>query len=595
MKLHQFSAGVVLAIGIVASAQASVSASLDRTQIGSGEGVQLILQRDGSSNGQPDLSPLSHDFKVLGTSSGSSVQFINGHVSSKVQLSVTLLPKHDGVLQIPSIQWDGEATPVLELTVGGSGTAEPASPAASGDSREVYFDLNLERKQAYVGGAVLLTMRLHTDQTLHQASLDFQGNSDLKVQQIGKDKQGTETHDGRDYQVIERQYALLPKRSGPLKLDGPSLDAQVEDARAADPFASDSIFGGAFAHTPLAGMLNARRPLHLQAKPILLDVQPPPPQVSSDAWLPAQSLVLQQDWRPENSTLHVGDPLARHLHLHADGVTAVQLPDLSTRMALPDGLKAYPDQAKLDTTAAGGKLLADRDQDIALIATRPGRFTIPELQLSWWDTNANAVRHAVLPGQTLDILPAIGAAMLSNTPSAGVPNTQPADAAASQQLSSPGVPNNQEATGANGWRWASVGLSLLWLGTLAVWWWTRKRRGPRLDTGSSKSPHADKTTGIGAALRTFQHSARGNDPLAARRHLLAWARAKWPHEPTAGLQALAQRLQEPALASLILALDRACYANLEWRGDPLADALKAQRLPAAKKSKHAAEIAALYD
>src|SRR3569832_2149390 len=110
-------------------------------------------------------------------------------------------------------------------------------------------------------------------------------------------------------------------------------------------------------------------------------------------WLPAQKVTLAETWQPDNGPLHVGDPITRHVHLSALGLTASQLPDLSVLMPLPDGLRAYPDQAKLDTGVQGDGVVGARDQDIALVASRSGRYQIPALHLYWWDTNRNQQRE----------------------------------------------------------------------------------------------------------------------------------------------------------------------------------------------------------
>ncbi len=62
----------VLTLGASMNAMAAVTASLDRNQIAPDETVQLLLQRDGSSNGQPDLGKLKRDFDTIATSRGSA-------------------------------------------------------------------------------------------------------------------------------------------------------------------------------------------------------------------------------------------------------------------------------------------------------------------------------------------------------------------------------------------------------------------------------------------------------------------------------------------------------------------------------------------
>jgi len=281
-------------------ALASVTATLDKSNVASGETVQLQLQHDGTTDSPPDLAPLRNDFDVLGSSSGSNVQIINGHVSSQTQVTVLLSPKHDGTIQIPPLQWDGQQTAALELTVGGSGNAAAAGQPGptSGESSHIFLTATLDQKQPYVQAADVLTVRLYADQPIFQASLDLPASSDVLVKQLGKDKQSSETRNGRNYQIVERKYLLFPQRSGTLILDGPVLDAQVQATGSNNPFGNDPAFGNIFGQMPLAGMLNATRPIRLHGKQITLNVLKRPASATGANWLPAQNVTLQRNLAP---------------------------------------------------------------------------------------------------------------------------------------------------------------------------------------------------------------------------------------------------------------------------------------------------------
>ena len=114
------------------AASAAVSARLDPTQVGPGEAVQLTLKHDGQTGSQPDLGPLKQDFDVLGRSTGSSIQIINGRMSAQTEINLTLMPKHGGTLQVPPLQGDGQTTPALALTVAGNSAGAPPGGASPG-------------------------------------------------------------------------------------------------------------------------------------------------------------------------------------------------------------------------------------------------------------------------------------------------------------------------------------------------------------------------------------------------------------------------------------------------------------------------------
>lgn len=581
---------LVVALAASLPALAHVSAWLDRDRVAPGDTVRLTLERDGQGGGDPDLAPLKNDFDILGQSSGSSVQIINGHMSSRRQLVLTLSPHHAGNLAVPSLAWDGERTPALLLMVGGQGSAANGATADAGTPR-VFLETTVAPKQPYVQAAVTVTVRLHTAEPLYQASLDLPQSGDALVQQLGDDRRSSETRNGRDYRVIERRYLVFPQHSGALKLDGAVLDAQVADHSAQDPSGGDP-FGSIFGRDPFGGTVT--RPLRLHGAPIALQVRARPAAAGGGDWLPAQKLTLSAQWTPGKG-IHAGDPLTLHLTLRAEGLTAAQLPDLGARIAPPAGLRAYPDKAQLDTDTKGDTVVGTRTQDIAFIADRAGPVTIPALHLSWWDTGADAPREATLAARTVDFLPAPGTASpaaaqpappVSLAPSRTSPATGPAPAIAA---TAPGTAPRFAAV----WPWLSLALALLWLATLAAWWWSRRARAPAKPAAARVPVRrgGDAAASTAAEARAaFQRACRENDAPAARRQLLAWWRAERgggngdkagaaAMDGAAGLAAVSRAVDDASLRALLRELDRACYGGGEWHGAALAAAL--QRLPTA--------------
>jgi hypothetical protein len=572
--LFRIAAGLSLC-GLSLSAAADVTATLDRDQIAPGETVQLTLQRDGHGGGEPDLGPLKKDFDVLDRSSGSSIQIVNGSLSAQAQMRLTLAPKHAGRIPVPALNWDGEQSPALEVTVADNGAAAQSSGVGSAvagqGSPHVFLSSSLDQKQPYVQGAVLLTVRIYKDQQFYQANLAFTGNNDIPVQQIGKDRLGSEMRNGHRYDVIERQYLLQPQRSGELSLDGPTLEALVADGGGQDPFGPDP-FGNAFSR-----MMHPTRPLRLHSEAIQLSVRPRPANAAGPDWLPAKNVSLEESWKPDSDSVHAGEPLTLHLRLVATGLSGAQLPDLSTELSLPDGIKAYPDQAKLDTALQSGEVVGSREQDIALIPGRPGHYRIPPLRLAWWDIRQDVQREVLLPERTLEVLPAAGST--GEAAVAAPPTVAPltgAPAAPSAPAASAAAP---AAVKQFPWPWLSLFLGLLWLGTLIVWWRDRAaltQAAPADRAAPPIVPAAD----AGNLRSAFRQACRDGDPQAARRSLLAWARAHWPQHPPAGLNALAERLHDARLTELLRRLDHACYSGGAWQGEELAQALTALPAPA---------------
>jgi hypothetical protein len=594
---------MLLAAG--APANAALRAWVDNTQVAPGDTIELTLAHDGQTSSQPDLTPLKQDFDIVGRSTSTRLQIANGKASATTQLQVSLAPKRAGQLTVPPISWDSDKSAPLTLTVGAASGGGAGAGQGAADNR-ILLETEVDPKTPYVQGAVHVTVHVYAAVPVSQADLNFPATDAALVRQVGSDDTGTSQRNGQSYQVVTRHFLLFPQHSGHLSVPGPTLSGAIPArTRRADP---NDPFSGFFAGSPFGGMLNASKPIRLNSEPITLDVRPRPAGAGMSYWMPARDLTLTAQWRPTDLQAHVGDPVTVNLKLQATDLTAAQLPDLSTLLTLPPGLKAYPDEPKLKDIAQGDNVVGYREQNIALIADQAGSFTIPELRLSWWDTRANQTREVVVPARTLVVQPAAGS---KNPASTAAPDQQPVTTgttASSAPQSSLGGPTpatginappsatgGSEAKGSAGgygpWPWVSLGFGLLWIATLIGWLRSRRHAtSAAAATLAAQPPSPDKSS----AHAAFQAACRANDAGAARRNLLTWANAVLPGPRVVGLGDLAKRLKDPQITALLRALDRGCYAGDPWEGAALATALTTLRLNKEEKDAKPRELAPLY-
>jgi hypothetical protein len=589
LALSLLATGLVLMGSLVCSpVWAAFTASVDRTQLAAGESVQLTLQSDRSGSSDPDLAPLEKNFEILSRSTSSSLQILNGSMSSQRQVKLVLAPRRSGLLEVPRLTWDGESSAAIDLNIaangavpGGTGAPGAATGAPSNAAAHVFLTTSLDSLQPYVQSAVSLKVQLHSDKKLHQASLDLPGTADVLVRRLGEDVTTQETRNGRPYQVITRHYLLVPQRSGEIQLDGPVLNAQVADVNGRVNPLLEQLFG----QLKIEGALGGTRPLRLRGDTLRLVAQPRPPAQRTGEWLPAQQLTLEEAWRPADRTIAVGQPLTRQLRIAAVGQSAIQLPDLSAATPMPSGLKAHAEEATLSDQLLDGHVVGHRDQDIVLLADLPGRYELPELRLAWWDVVSNQRREAVLPAVTVEVVAAAnptstgtGVVTAPGSDVQAQPGAPSASSSAEPSANTPAASSAPVVTTTSGsasvaWVWVSVALALLWLGTLGAWAWSH-RRSRSVMQGDPAQPAA-LTSEIPAAQarETFHKACRSHAARPAREALIAWARATWPHDAPVGLNALARRLDNPALTPLLRELDCACITHAAWQGDALSQAL----------------------
>jgi hypothetical protein len=600
---------------IAGGARAAVKAWVDSSEVAADGSIQLTLEHDGQIDVDPDLAPLKADFEVLSSTRSSSIQIVNGSVAASVQIQVVLSPKHGGAITIPSLTWAGDQTDPITVKFGSpgvpnaasgananpSGSASPSNPpdtsAAAPAKESVFVETSIESKQPYVQAADKMTVRIYSSVPLRHAVLDVPSTNDVVVQQVGTDRRDFEVKDGQRYQVVERHYEVFPQHSGQLVLPAPVLDGQIPVRDHGDPFTDR--FKGIFSDSILNNMLTSLKPIRVHGDAVTLTVLPRPGD-AGDVWLPAHNVNLQADWQPADPAAKVGDPVTWHLHLEAQGLMAAQLPDLNALMKLPSGLKAYPDQPRLDNDTHGDTVVGTRDQSIALIAEQPGQYAVPALTLHWWDIDAKQTREITVPGRTFTISAAAVPAPANAadaSPAAQAASALPKqenspspDAAKAAATAAPAPP---VATGGP-WRWVSALLGLLWVGTALAWYLaTRRNLGPRPE-GEARHEEGDPSLSLAQARTAFHEACKRDDARAARANLIRWLNIARPGIPSSGLRALFTEAEDPRLTTLLVDLDRACFGGGAWNGAALVEALPDLPKPRAHARGRPPALASLY-
>ncbi|HUN28064.1 MAG TPA: hypothetical protein VMU67_17340 [Steroidobacteraceae bacterium] len=461
-------------------------------------------------------------------------------------------------------------------------------PLAALAAPRVFIETEVSPHDPYVQAATRVIVRLYSARPLYHPELDLPSSDAALVHQVGVDERHSVHRDGILYEVLTRQYLLFPQRSGPLAIPGATLDAQVLTSVGRSGGGASDLGGNAFgAPYSYGAMAVAVEPLELRGEPIALRVRPRPAALVGSYWLPAQQLWVTVAWHPSSLEAHVGDAINLELSVQAQGLTAEQLPDLSSLMSVPSGVKAYADEPKLDTSVQGETLVGTREQNVALIADRAGRYSLPGFTVRWWDTAAGAVREAVVPSRELLVLPALAAATPASAPAQGAPEPAVSRHGAFRWIGRLGA-------GRDPWLLASGALALLWVTTVAAWLRARASGGLTAPRPAQPTPSASPP-GSGARSRSaFLEACRRDDPRAARRYLLAWLTAEWPPPAPRGLHAAAKGIADERIAQLLRELDRACYAAAPWRGEALASLLEKRRFTTRRPGERISELASLY-
>lgn len=512
----------------LAQAQAAPVASLDRSRIGMGETVTLNIELGDGDADTSDLSPLSADFVVLGTSTNHSLSIVNGRREAHAILGIALRPRREGHLTVPSLVIGSQKTQPLELDVEAAGHGGPSNPDAP-----VQIEAKVDPAQAYVGQQIDYTLRLYFT-NLADGNLGDPAAEGAEVRRVGQDANYQTMRGNRRFNVVERHYAIFPQRVGSLDIQPPAFQGTV-----VDPNDMGAFFGSG-------------SPVSAVAEKLRVDVRGRPSGAADGAWLPARSLKLALDGLPADGKATVGQPITLTMRLDAVGMPYEALPALS----LPklEGADIYPDKAVTGGSTSGSWVTGRRQQSFAVVPTRAGTLHIPETTLHWWNVVTDKAEVATIPAHDIDV-----------SPGSGTAGTKPAPPSASAPTAPSSAPPAVTAAG-HPWQWLFIGMALLWVLTLVAWWLASRRRPVVAPTSSPVPPPLRD----GPAREAFMQAVGQGDAASIERALLAWAKVH--RSDVRSLGALSTLLRDGPQREGIAMVQRARFAGGGLQAGALKDA-----------------------
>lgn len=517
----------------------TLDVTLDSAEIAAGDTVNLTVTVDEQAFGEaPDFTPLKQDFEIISNRQNSQFSMNNGQITSTSSWILTLLPKREGFLAIPPLQYGNDTSKPLKLHVTTRRKVESAN------SNEVIFmDAQVDKSDVYVQEQVIYTVRLYRRIDLHESNYAPPTVENAVMEPLGNQREYTSTVNGRSYKIIELRYAIFPQKSGDLLIH----PAQI----------IGTIFLGnnrSFMFDPFNG-----KQIRRSTPEITLNVKPQPASYPADKpWLPARSLQLRESWTPDENQLKVGEPVTRKITLEAEGLAQSVLPPLT----VPDikGVKIYPEQAETNSNIGPRGMLSTRNENFAIIATEAGSLALPPVEVTWWDVDEEKLKVARLPARTVAITGAARKAQTDAQPVAPVAaNT---DDAAPASLGA-----NTNTT----WQWIALVALLLWLATLGVvaYLFRQRRQSESSTEPKAESPFSKQAEK--AARSALQAACASNDAKASRAQLINLYRQVFRSNAIHNLDDVLQQTPDSDLEMALRELDSVLYKSRHgtWNGATL--------------------------
>jgi len=503
--------------------------TIDRNPVNINDSFQITFTATESPDKDPDFSPLEEDFEMLNISQSDQSTAINWKATRSIQWVLKVKAKRTGTLNIPTIFFGEDTSQPVSLIV--NNNTKPNN-IDNNNNEDIFLEVEATPKTPYVQAQVIYTLRLFRKVNLAQARLTEPEMADAVVEKLGEDKTYNTRRNGVAYTVTERKYAIFPQKSGVATIKPLQLTAEVISS-------SRTRFNGFFTR-------QATETKRVMSKEITLNVQAVADDFSGKHWIPAEHLYIEEKWSGDTALMNLGEPLTRTLTLLSKATTVAQLPELHSGIEIAQ-LKTYPDQPLLKEKKSADGLIALREEKIAYIPSKSGTFTIPAIEIPWFNTKTGKMEMARIAEKTITAT----ASSEPTSPAIGVPiQTDVATSKIIQQIE----PENKF------WMWLSLILASGWLITTVFL--LRKLIPKKQEIVIDKKEIKLKET-----VKALKQACAENNQLAAKDALLSWGKIKFNNS---SLMETASQC-EARLRDQIQLLNQSLYANNAepWQGKKL--------------------------
>ncbi len=349
------------------------------------------------------------------TSRSSSFQIVNGHTtsSSTITYTYTLYAAKNGTYTIPAatakVGGKSISSNTAKVTVSGTapqGGTQSAPRMHSGNSQDnmrssgsqisgndLFIRVSANKKRVHEQEPILLTYKVYTQVDLTQLQGKMPDLTGFHTQELPLPQQksfSVETIDGKQYRTVTwSQYVMYPQMTG--KLEIPSITFKgivIQRNRNIDPF--EAFFNGGSAYTEVKR--------DVVAPSITIQVDPLPDRPAGFSGGVGQFKVSAT---ADKTEVKAGDPVNIRVAISGTGnLKLLKQPVLETPKDFDKYDPKVTDKTKLTQRGLEGSMI----YDYLVVPRNQGKYTIPAIQFTYYDTATNTYKTASTQPIELNVL-----------------------------------------------------------------------------------------------------------------------------------------------------------------------------------------------
>ena len=342
-------------------ASADVKVSVNSSTIYKDDVVNFTITADGKDIEFPKLTTIGGQL-VTGSAKSQSVTIINGDTTRSISATYNFVASKSFIIPQYIVKVDGVEYKTKELPV------KVLEPKASEDGAEFVLDIALDKKVAYVGEPITLSLSFKAKKNAHakKIELDEPKLENFWVKKIEKVENSTED----DYNVQTIHYKLFPQKSGEYTI--PALKALIGKI-ATQRQQRDMFFDPFFSSM---GRLEWQK---VYSNGIKLEVKPLPNGLELFGNYQIQATV-------DSQKIEANKPVNLTISIKGEG----NIDDVKKFNLNIDTVNIYADEPTISTQETHGIYQGEFTQKIALVGDR--NFTIPPLELEYFDKATRSVK-----------------------------------------------------------------------------------------------------------------------------------------------------------------------------------------------------------
>jgi len=404
-----------------------IKAFVDKNRVALDEQFEYTIEISGSTTSLPKPAfPNLGEFQVLsGPNTSTSIQFVNGAMSSSMTYGFYLSPKKEGVFIIPkavvSFRGTDYASNEVSITVSKASASQQQMP---GNARQrtttdpdiagenLFLKVELSKRNPFLGEQVIVEYRLYFRVNVRGYNIDKlpanQGFWSEEFKMAAQPAIESEVVNGVNYNVATiRRIALFPTQSGELVVDPMqvTLEALVKDTRRRNLF--DSFFDDPFGRTVQKT---------ISSKAVKMNVKPLP-ESGKPAGFKGNVGNFKFDVSIDKTEAPANEALSLKLKISGTGnIKLCELPPLQ----LPPDIEQYQPKVTTQVENSGNAISGTKTAEYIIIPRHEGAYQIKQLQFSYFDPSAGNYRSITSPMISLNILKGNGTALSVGQAGAGL-------------------------------------------------------------------------------------------------------------------------------------------------------------------------------